>query len=175
MNVVKSARYDGDSYPAALRDTECDTRGTCFQGNKLRLDVTHAFGKHAHAATRLDNLIESLESLRIVGIITMLGARVNRHRPRGIEQSAQYSILPKLGVCHEVNRPAPTLGRQQPPVHERIGMIPGKDNRPIRGNVLQPDHIDASKKRTGYEPYQRLYEALHHCRPLCDHDAIAVK
>ncbi len=82
----------------------------------------------------------------------MLLARVNGNRTRYNQKWREHFIFPEFGICHEVQRPAAALRREQPAIHQRVWMIAGKYNGALNWHILSADDIDAPKKCVSYSP-----------------------
>jgi pimeloyl-ACP methyl ester carboxylesterase len=112
--------------------------------------MADAFGEYTHTIAGLYYLVQLVKCFGVVGVITMLLARVHGNRTRCIQERHQHFIFPEFGVCHEVQWPPAALCREQPAIHQRIGVITCKYDRAFRWYVLGADDIYAPKKSVSY-------------------------
>ena len=124
--------------------------------------MANALRKYTHAIAGLDNFIKPLKSFLIIYLTVMFLATINRHSSDRIQHRSKQPVLPKLGVRHEMQRPAAALRNQEEAIHQRIRMVASKYNRSFIRDVFYANHIDAAKKSVGDDTNQRDDHAMDH-------------
>ena len=78
MNVIETTGNNGHVGITALGDRKRDARRAGFEFRQLRLGMADTFGKNSHAIAGLDDFIQLIKSLAVIGRISVLLTRINR-------------------------------------------------------------------------------------------------